>query len=262
MKACFSTWCTDDYHDRVGLAKQQASLKYFHPEIPRFVFDTAKTNKLKEIDPWLNQYFMMPPTCMHLADEFDLVIHIDGDCTVTGPLDDVLRGDFEIAGVRNNNDYNKAGKDPFITIPLKNGSMIPKWEFLNAGFVASTSKDFWLEWHACNKLEGNNYAGHENDTLNHIFHSGRYKTKILDPYNCSESYGLTNVWGNETHWDSWREIFLQDNKLYIHSILGRRMEIKVLHVAGGGGSWLMKQKYEQYGFKQEVLEYLRNITNG
>ena len=42
-------------------------------------------------DPWLNNVWMMPPSCLPFVDDYDMVVHIDGDCVVTGPMTNYLK---------------------------------------------------------------------------------------------------------------------------------------------------------------------------
>ena len=147
-KILISTWCTDDYVDLIGLEKLQNSIKYFHPDVDHAIVDTAMTNKIYEQCPWMRPVWMMAPTCLPYVEDYDMVVHIDGDCVVTGPLTELFESDEDIIGVRNNNSFNKASRGPGgITIahlePWGNGSPIPIQGFVNAGLVAANRKEFW-----------------------------------------------------------------------------------------------------------------------
>lgn len=275
MKTCFETWCTDNYRERAGLDKQQNSLKYFHPDVPRYLFTTADTDRVIKKYNWPDlHYFMMPIQTLEreLYNDYDLVVHIDSDCTITGSLDELLEGDFDIACVRNNTDHGTAGCCPYITIndPYAQNE-IPWQTFCNAGFIASTKKEFWHDWYKANKKYGMNHPGHEQDILNCIINSGRYNVKLLDPIGSSVSYGVSNAWGPIedfqkgifNHWESWKDIYLDGDKLMLNTLTdGHPMEVKVMHVAGGYNARHMKQDYEQYGFSDEVLARLKVITSG
>ena len=84
-KILISTWCTDDYVDLIGLEKLQNSIKYFHPDVDHAIVDTSMTNQIYEQCPWMRPVWMMAPTCLPYVDDYDMVVHIDGDCVVTGP---------------------------------------------------------------------------------------------------------------------------------------------------------------------------------
>ena len=177
-KVAISTWCTDDYVDLIGLDKLHNSIKYFHPEIDHVIVDSKMTKEIEKEIPWMKNIWMMAPSCLPLADEYDMVIHLDGDAVVTGPLDEMINSTAEIIGVRNNNSLNQAGAHDGITIrhmqPFGNGSDIPLQGFINAGMIAAQGKDFWEDWHdvnsqvadVTNKGFYNPGWGDENDTLN------------------------------------------------------------------------------------------------
>jgi hypothetical protein len=246
-KIAVTTWVTDDYREFIGLKELKNSFKHFHSDIDFFVFDTKMTEEAKEKDPWLNPVWMMPPSCLPFVDDYDMVVHIDGDCVVTGPLNELFESTEDLIGVRNNNSFNKAGSHKGITIahlpPYGQGHLIPVQNFINAGLVASNNKEFWYEWHELNKeayrikTEVNPYfhgLGDEQDTLNQIFHSGKYTTKIIDSMGTKLSYGVSNTWGNETHWDSWKNFYIENDVLYLNDpVDNSKMVVKVLHQAGG-----------------------------
>ena len=95
-KIAVTTWCTDDYIDYIGLDELRNSFKYFHPDVDFFVFDSKMTDVAKVKDPWLNNVWMMPPSCMPYIDDYDMVVHIDGDCVVTGPMTELFESDEDI----------------------------------------------------------------------------------------------------------------------------------------------------------------------
>ena len=64
----------------------------------------------------MKNIWMMAPSCLPLANDYDMVIHLDGDAVVTGPLDEMINSTAEIIGVRNNNSLNQAGAHDGITI--------------------------------------------------------------------------------------------------------------------------------------------------
>ena len=288
-KVAISTWCTDDYVDLIGLDKLHNSIKHFHPEIDHVVVDSKMTREIEKEIPWMKNIWMMAPSCLPLADEYDMVIHLDGDAVVTGPLDEMINSTAEIIGVRNNNSLNQAGAHGGITIrhmePFGNGSDIPLQGFINAGMIAAQGKDFWEDWHdvnsqvadVTNKGYYNPGWGDENDTLNQIFHSDKYNSEVIDPIGSGVSYGLSNVWGTgDNHWESWSQIYVKDDRLYLNDMIkegwnmvqGDPMCIKVLHQAGG--SIAAELNRSAGGFRNwmktvvsdEVKDYLEVIENG
>ena len=288
-KVAISTWCTDDYVDLIGFDKLHNSIKHFHPEIDHVIVDSKMTREIEKEIPWMKNIWMMAPSCLPLANDYDMVIHLDGDAVVTGPLDEMINSTAEIIGVRNNNSLNQAGAHDGITIrhmaPFGNGSDIPLQGFINAGMIAAQGKDFWEDWHdvnsqvadVTNKGYYNPGWGDENDTLNQIFHSDKYTSEVIDPIGSGVSYGLSNVWGTgDNHWESWSQIYVKDDRLYLNDMIkegwnmvqGDPMCIKVLHQAGG--SIAAELNRSSGGFRNwmksvvsaEVKDYLEVIENG
>ena len=257
-KIAFSTWCTDDYINKVGLEGLKNSLAYFHPEIPLFVYDTEKTQGLKiQWGALAKPYFMMPLTCIDLAEGYDMVIHIDADSTVTGPLTELLESDEDIIGVVNNNSQGKAGRCPGITI-----QDIPVADFLNAGLVGSNNLQFWRDWRGLNHRYGEKFEGHEQDVLNIMAKSEDFSVKILDPIGSEISYGQSNVWGTETHWDSWSLMYMKDNQLCLDDpVTEKTMVVKVLHQAGGNASIYPMRPWMDSIVADDVRDYLHIICN-
>lgn len=256
MKTVFTTWCTDDYIQITGCDKLMASAKFFHPDIPFYRFN-KKPHEVSLKYPHALRETMIPISVMDVLDDYDLIVHLDADSTITGPLTEILEADYEVAGVRNNNDMDSEGHGRYFTL-----QGIPYDEFLNAGLVASTRKEFWLDWNEWNKEKAHLYAGKENDTLNYLFHSKKYKSKILDPKSAKVFYGIASVWGQIIDgkyrtWDSWKRAYIKDDKLFIDSTESK--QIKVIHQAGGE-DWYPKQVYENF-FSAEVQEYLKKITS-
>ena len=283
-KILITTWCTDDYRDLVGLDKLMNSVQYFHPGIEHIVIDTAATNSINEKYQWMRPIWMMAATCLPYINDYDMVVHLDGDCVVAGPMDEFFNCDADIIGVRNNNSYGKAGSHPGITIthldPFGDGSQIPMQGFINAGLIGANSKEFWEDWHDVNEQSDkikrgvDPYAhgiGDENDTLNQIFHCDRYTSKVIDEQGSGVSYGLSSCWGNDprNHWESWSSIYVKDNGLYLDDpVTGETMRIKVMHQAGGGLAAELNKAAG--GFRNwlstvvspEVNDYLEVVTRG
>ena len=238
MKAVFSIYCTDDYRDFMGLNKLINSLNYFHPDVPVIIFDDEKIKKAKQKYPFLKKnkpqspnQGLYPLSCLENTEEFDLVIHIDADSTITGDLNGIMFGDFDIAVVRNNHFGKGAGNGKIITI-----EGVPWDKFCNAGLVAFTNKQAINDWfiNCKNGIESGNWDD-ENNELNRLcfIQNSKYKIKVLDDIETKVSYGLTNVFGKQTHWDSWKDLYIKNEELYQINPLGNEVKIKVLHLAGG-----------------------------
>jgi hypothetical protein len=155
----------------VGTPKMANSFRKFHPDIDLVIFRDDVINKVFK-EKGLNFYNSKPTFAKLLTDKYDLVVNIDADTVITGRLDVVLKGDYEVGTAWNYNAYENAS---FENITEK--------MYLQAGLVASTSKKFWDEWEKANK-EAMKYVRQENDVLNKVVYGKGtkplYKLKIFD----------------------------------------------------------------------------------
>jgi hypothetical protein len=250
MDIAFCTHVSEDWYIPVGCQKLERSAKHFHPDIPFFTFkdDVIKAEFDKDSHThWLNIH---PIIASKLTEMYDLIVHFDADSVIVGSLDEILVGDYEVAGVRNNNDLGKAGADPPITLGDIGVGDVGVFRYINAGLVAATNKQFWLDWSDLTRAQSFPYG--EQGALNVLFYSGKYKTKLLDPLESNVHYGTSNCDGNRPacHYDSWKEIRVLDNELYL-----KHKKVKVLHQAGAG-----LPRFTPDLFNHETLVYLEQIT--
>lgn len=255
-KVAFCTHVSDDWYIQGGAHKLLQSAKYFHPEIPFYVFKSDAINKLFQTDPSVSWFSINPNISIQLADEYELVVHFDADSLIVSKLDELLQEDYEVAGVRNNNDFGLAGATgrPCL-VQQKNGFIEPVVDalnYLNAGLIASRKKEFWQDWINCNKKAATHYHQGEQDILNKIIPYNRYSFKLLDPINANCYYGISSQYGTRYHWDSWKSIQLRDNKLFLNN-----KQIKVMHQAGGSGVF-PKMQFE-WLFSNTVTNWLNEI---
>ena len=222
----------------------------------------------------------MVVTCLPLVEDYDMVIHIDADSFCIGSLDKVIDSNCELIGVRNNNFFGKAGSaypctSPFYP-PFGDGS-IGVDQFINAGFVASNKKEFWYEWHDFNKFVAEQSDGrifqyspwtlirNEQDTWNHLFHSDKYTSEIVDQDGSGVTYGIINQWGEHNHCESWNHLYVKDDSVYInHPITMQPLKTSILHAAGVGTMETIKHYGDHYNWlydiiKPEVKKYIQNI---
>ena len=253
MKTVFESHCNDYCYEAVGARKLKNSLKYFHPDIPFKIFGDADIAAKRPYYPWLGWATLDPILCSPLAEEYDLVVHLDADSIVTGTLDDILAADFDIAGVRNNNDKGLAGATGS-TFGNHIKGIDARWQYLNAGLIASTSKAFWAEFLYNNEHYANNTSFGEQDVWNDIFWSRKYLAKLLDDKDAKVHYGISSqcVEPGQRVEQSWADMYLKDDKLYF-----RDKVVKVMHNAGGFG--LPKLQYQTW-VKPDVKEFLDEIT--
>lgn len=253
----FCTHVSDDWYIPGGAKKLEQSAKYFHPEIPFYTFKSDTIKKLFESDSSITWFTINPHISIKLADEYELVVHFDADSIIVDRLDELLENDYEVAGVRNNNDRGLAGAQNHpCLVQQKNGYIEPVVDalnYVNAGLIASRNKNFWLDWITANKKAATLFHQYEQDILNKIIALNRYKFKLLDPISAPVYYGLASQYGtNNLHWQSWNHVKLKNNKLYLDG-----KQIKVFHQAGGSGVF-PKLQFDNL-FKPDIAKYLKNI---
>ncbi len=286
-KIAVSTWCTDDYAVYLRPDRLEKCINHFHPEIDFHVFGTKDTENVTKEHPWLGadnvkfSDWMMVATCLPLVEDYDMVIHMDADCFCLGSLDRVIESDAELIGVRNNNFFGKAGSAQPCTSPFYEpygSGQIGVNDFINAGFVASNDKQFWYEWRDFNKFvaEQSNaktfdykpwpLIRNEQDTWNHIFHAeNKYTSEIVDQEGSGVTYGIINQWGIKDHCESWENLYIKDESVYIdHPTTGEALRTSILHAAGVGTMQTIKEYGDQYNWlygiiKPEVKDYIQSI---
>jgi len=164
----------------------EASFKYFHPDIDFITLQAEDyipivkslftlpfgTNKLSMQCSYLVAYWKM------LSDHYDLIMHFDADTVITGRLDEMLTGDFEVAV-----------------------SESVSTNFPNAGVWAATSSNFMLEFF----LSNIGSPARDNSVFVDIMR--RHTPKLLD--------GPTSkVWYNERSRKFWDQLTIKDDKLW------------------------------------------------
>lgn len=247
MKVAFCTHVSDDWYYSIGTDKLIKSAKNFHPDIDFYVFGTEDINKIFESHPEFNWTTIHPAISIQLIDDYDMVVHIDADSMLTAELTELIDENnlmYDVIGVRNNNDYGKAGKDAPIY------ESYGMYTYLNCGLVAVTSKSFLQKWLEYNITIGNKMPFQEQSILNMMVHTENWKYKILDPVESNVYYGISNAWGTQTHWDSWKEMKVVNNALILND-----KTVKVLHHAGGS----QPNKLDFNMFNTETKTFLEKV---
>lgn len=249
MKTCFFSIATDpknmEYYEMM-----KNSLKKFHPDIPLFLWDAEKA---KKYDDEMFHYRSTPVIMKELMNDYELIIQTNADQIITGNLDHVLRGDYDVGVV-----YNANRVDP------KQYGVVSCWDipytyYYNLGFVAVRSKRFIEHW---NKLvfsyHFGNYQYKEQDLLNIMLYYGDYRIKCFDEYDpkTKESY-----WNGLISKGEWHRAIMRGDKMVIpkseDGYPERDKELKVLHWAGGNNG--VKMNYKTY-FNQDCITYLDWLT--
>ena len=263
---------------RFGLDKCLNSFSYFHPDIPIYNWGDKETEEIKRKWVGFGLTSFMPIIMSEVKKKYnaDLVIKLDADSIVLGRLSEIIDCDdgTEIFGVRNDGDHI-GNRDESMNRPepIKN---LPNHLYVNCGLIATTSDLFLDEWFNINKYLIDTYKDirvipmAEQGTYNCLFHSGKYKTKILDPLGGDLFYGssanidahpeniplsVQKEYGNFTNWGSYQDIEYKDNKFWLYN-----KQVKALHFAGGG-TWKNSNKMDFDLFNPKIIPELRRITN-
>ena len=206
------------------------SFRIFYPKTPFVVFGQSDINEaVSKNGSWCYATFGK-----RLADQYKIVVQIDADSVVCDHMDELTMGDYDIAAPLNGGPGGMQTSMPGIGIS----------RYLNAGLHAATNKAFWEEWEARTVKDHKKYAYGEQDILNEIFWSGRYKTKLLDGLKSDPYYGASSC-------GHYKNIKLENLRLYLY---GRR--IKILHTAGQS----YRGKLSFFDAPIEVRDFISQLT--
>ena len=158
----------------------EASLRKFDPITPLILIDEEKIKQLG--DPHFF-YRATPIIAKALFKDYDVICKLDADQIITGNLDHIWEGDFDVAVVKNSNPR----EDKAYPVRLLD---IHPFSYVNCGFVVMKSKAFVEQWlKLCMSDHFLNFQYKEQDLLNiMIFYfsepfGGPYKVRFLDDSN-------------------------------------------------------------------------------
>lgn len=221
----------------------KTSLRKFHTEaeLPLMLIDEEK---IKSYDDPMFFYKATPLVGKELIKEYEYVIKLDADQIITGPLNALWEGDFDVAVVNNSNPRE------YKSYPYQILNIHP-YSYVNCGCVVMKSEafiDWWLN--SCSSSLFNGFQMKEQDLLNIMVHSNNYKLKRLDE---SDSfYGLASK-------GYWANIVMEGDKL----VLKKNKEwpdkdkiIKIIHWAGGNEPGKMNYRTR---FQPEVIKRLDEL---
>ena len=174
MKKCFFTIADANNMKYYEMLKN--SLSKF-TDIPLILIDEAKIKQLG--DPHFF-YRATPIIAKALFKDYDIVCKLDCDQIITGNLDHIWEGEFDVAVVKNSNPR----EDKVYPVRLLD---IHPLSYINVGFVVMKSKLFVEHWlKLCMSEHFLNFQYREQDLLNlMVFFMGEafggpYKIRFLD----------------------------------------------------------------------------------
>lgn len=244
MKTCFFTILQGNYSPCIEHELFVKSFKHFHPDIPLFVLGDVEISKLMEETPGLDFYKLKATAARLFYNDYDLVVNIDADHFIFSRLDEILEGDYDVAAPSNYNNYENVSLS--INSYRNNVyNIVPELKYIQAGLIASTSKEFWKTYEKASLLHANDMTCRDNDVLNLVLQFGNFNFKLLDggwaldDPNRKAFYGCSSL-------SIEKECVLIDNSPHI-----RNIPLKCYHVARGGS----KPKFTQL-FNPEITNWL------
>ncbi len=235
-KIVFHTFVSDDYYEPIGTPKLEKSFKRFHPDIDFIVF---RQEIIDSVFAENGVHFdnAKPTFAKRLADDYDLVVTIDADIVITDRLEAVLAEDYDVGA--------PIDKNKFCNITVED---ITPDKYIQAGMVASRSKYFWDVWEQANK-ESDKYPFQEQDILNLVFYKDKEILKLRRKvFDLNKDFYGTRSLGREANFE------VVDGRLMCE---GER--VYLYHNARGHS--LPKLQFDNLGFKQEVIDYLMEISS-
>lgn len=235
----------------------QRSAHYFHPNIP---FQIHYLADIQAYDPASFHGIMDAKAILgeHLAREFQHVVILDADQLITATLDEILVEDYDIAAARNRSDHHTVHLDPNVHWFQVEG-LVSQAQYMNAGIVSCRQSTFFSEWKSLNQTVRR--FDLDQGTLNMLAYNGQYRVKMLDPPEATYYYGVANSWGQRTPWDSWNDIVLENDQLFMNNIYGDKKQIKILHKAGSGRMSEATAKFTADLFQPAVWDFLVRISS-
>ena len=251
MKTAFYTWITENVKNtNIDFDGFYKSFRYFHPDIDLIVFEQSGIEQLFYRKPWLNFANCRASFAKLLYNDYDLLVSIDSDFYFFDRCEEILQGNYDIAAAANFNSIanSKLDKQKIKQYDIPEVSYA---QYIQGGLIASTSKDFWNDYETMCHDISDSLPIYENDVLNAIWYSNKYKTKVLDgslDYTSSEFKCYYNCASLGRIGDS----YIENDRVYLD---GKPM--RSYHVAWG---WTRKQRVNEL-FPKSVSDWFYDKIN-
>lgn len=206
--------------------------------------------KIKQLGDPHFYYRATPIIAAGLLRTYDAVAKIDADTIITGNLNHIWEGEFDVAVVKNSNPREDA------RYPVRLMDIHP-YSYVNAGFVVMKSKGFVEQWlKLCMSDHFINYQYREQDLLNiMVFYmsdkfGGQWRIRHLDDEGYFHGLASKGYWPNIVY--NGVNLVLP----IVDKYPDKPKEIKAIHWAGGS---IGKMNYKLH-FQPEVVKYLDTLV--
>lgn len=249
MKTCFFTIAQKEYVKCIEFDLFYRSFKYFHPDIPLYVVSDNEIKVLQDNQPGLNLYNIKASAAKLFYNEYDLVVNIDADHFIFDRFTEILDGDYDVAAPSNFNMYENVSIN-LTTYRNNTYNIVPELQYIQAGLIASTNKDFWKAYEKASIGYSDYMTCRDNDVLNLVIRFGGFNFKLLDGgWSLNDPkrksfYGCSSL-------NLEKDCVIHDNIPKINGI-----PLKCYHVARGG----VKPKFANL-FSSDVVNWLYEKIN-
>lgn len=235
-------WSIADTNHLPYFKIMEKSFRKFHPNDELILFGD------KEIKDMNDKYVFYRATPVFtkklMRQGYTEVCKIDADSIITGNLDSIWDGDYDVAVVNNSNPKEME------SYPVTVWDISPL-AYVNCGFVVMKNPRFVEHWNKlCFQQHFLNYQFREQDLLNIMVHYGDYEVKKLDEED--SFYGLASK-------QYWLNIEVRGDDLVLpkgSEWPDRDKYIKVIHYAGGEAADKMNYRIH---FREPVIKWLDKL---
>lgn len=204
MKVIFISVSSDSHYHGIRTDEFIASFKHFHPNIALHIFRQQEIDKVFASNPELTFYNSKATFAKLFTDSFDLVVWIDCDHLILGPLTSILKADYDVAAPASYNLFANTGititpNKPEIEQQHPNVYFVPENQYIQGGIIASTSKKFWDDYERNSLKYSGLFYYRDNDVLNIMLKMYDYDFKYLEGHSnftapeFKEHYGTSSL---------------------------------------------------------------------